>query len=46
MHGVLGGGGHMSFPPYSSFDPVFTLHHCNVDRLLALWEAQNVKVSA
>ena len=24
---------------YSAFDPVFWLHHCNVDRLLAIWQA-------
>lgn len=24
---------------YSAFDPVFWLHHCNVDRLFAIWQA-------
>ncbi|KAF3911030.1 Tyrosinase [Arthrobotrys entomopaga] len=47
MHGNLGGpgvnsgsaGGHMTYVEYSSFDPVFFLHHCNVDRLFAIWQA-------
>ncbi|KAG5175355.1 hypothetical protein JKP88DRAFT_250260 [Tribonema minus] len=51
MHNYLGAPmgagdwyfGHMYHPPYSSFDPVFWLHHCNVDRQLALWEALNAE---
>jgi tyrosinase len=31
--------GHMTFVEYSAFDPVFWLHHCNVDRLMAMWQA-------
>lgn len=23
---------------FQAFDPIFYLHHCNVDRLYALWE--------
>ncbi|GJE90072.1 di-copper centre-containing protein [Phanerochaete sordida] len=38
MHDFIGGNGHMSDPDYAGFDPIFFLHHCNVDRLLALWE--------
>ncbi|KAF5366338.1 hypothetical protein D9757_012925 [Collybiopsis confluens] len=38
MHDVLGGNGHMGDPDYAGFDPIFFLHHCNVDRLYALWE--------
>ncbi|THV00913.1 Di-copper centre-containing protein, partial [Dendrothele bispora CBS 962.96] len=38
MHDILGGNGHMSNPDYAGFDPIFHLHHCNVDRLYALWE--------
>ncbi|ORY62692.1 uncharacterized protein BCR38DRAFT_346826 [Pseudomassariella vexata] len=26
---------------YSAFDPIFWLHHCNLDRLIALWQAIN-----
>jgi len=28
----------MSDPDYAAFDPIFFLHHANVDRLYALWE--------
>lgn len=31
--------GHMWPTDYSAFEPLFMLHHCNVDRLFALWEA-------
>jgi tyrosinase len=31
--------GNMTDSDYSSFDPIFFLHHCNVDRLLTLWMA-------
>lgn len=27
-----------SFSRHLAFDPIFFLHHCNVDRILALWE--------
>ncbi|KAJ9425850.1 hypothetical protein QL093DRAFT_2588244 [Fusarium oxysporum] len=39
--GEIGGYGlgHMSDVPVSAFDPVFWLHHCNIDRLLAMWQA-------
>lgn len=33
VHDAIGGiGGHMSFPDIAAFDPIFFLHHCNVDR--------------
>ncbi|KIY46442.1 Di-copper centre-containing protein, partial [Fistulina hepatica ATCC 64428] len=38
VHNVVGGNGHMANPDYAGFDPIFFLHHCNVDRLYALWE--------
>ena len=42
MHGWIGGlgfpGGHMSNPAASPFDPFFYLHHCNIDRLWAMWQ--------
>lgn len=31
-------GGHMTYLPLAAFDPVFWLHHANVDRLFALWQ--------
>lgn len=38
---LLSGGydGHMAFPPYAAFDPLFWLHHCMVDRIFAIWQA-------
>lgn len=42
IHNVTGGPmGHMSELDYSAFDPVFWLHHANVDRLFAIWQALN-----
>ncbi|KAH7441976.1 hypothetical protein KP509_03G064800 [Ceratopteris richardii] len=39
VHGTLGGsGGHMAYPEVAAFDPIFFFHHCNVDRLVALWQ--------
>lgn len=29
----------MAIVPYSAFDPIFWLHHANVDRLIAIWQA-------
>ncbi|KAF3914599.1 Tyrosinase [Orbilia brochopaga] len=39
IHGLTGGGGHMSWNTVAAFDPIFWLHHCNVDRLFAIWQA-------
>ncbi|TVY81027.1 Tyrosinase, partial [Lachnellula suecica] len=42
IHVAVGGTmGHMSELDYSAFDPVFWLHHVNVDRLFAIWQALN-----
>ncbi|KAG1750495.1 common central domain of tyrosinase-domain-containing protein [Suillus paluster] len=38
VHNLIGGNGQMSYPDYAGYDPIFYLHHANVDRLLALWE--------
>ncbi|RBR10394.1 hypothetical protein FVER53590_12513 [Fusarium verticillioides] len=35
------GLGHMSDVPVSAFDPIFWLHHCNIDRLLSMWQCLN-----
>ena len=34
-------GGHMTYLPLASFDPIFLIHHANVDSLLALWQTAN-----
>ncbi|KAJ6283161.1 common central domain of tyrosinase-domain-containing protein [Bipolaris maydis] len=39
VHNVFGLG-HMGIIEVSAFDPVFWFHHCNVDRLLALFQAR------
>ncbi len=39
LHGWIGGAfGQMSSPDVSPFDPFFYLHHCNIDRLWAMWQ--------
>lgn len=39
-HGGVHGrtGGNMSSVAYAGFDPIFYLHHANVDRLWAIWQ--------
>jgi len=32
-------GGNMTSQEIAAFDPIFWLHHCNIDRLMALWQA-------
>lgn len=32
------GPGHMQYLQNSAFDPVFWFHHCNVDRVIAIWQ--------
>jgi tyrosinase len=39
IHVRTGGRGHMQDPIAAAFDPVFMLHHTNVDRQLSLWQA-------
>ncbi|KAK2778713.1 hypothetical protein CKAH01_11639 [Colletotrichum kahawae] len=47
VHNLTGGNkwdlgmGHMSDVPVAAFDPVFWLHHCQIDRLLAIWQVLN-----
>lgn len=36
LHGYI--GGHMRNATASPFDPIFYLHHCNIDRLWAMWQ--------
>ncbi|KAG8355486.1 hypothetical protein FVEN_g6792 [Fusarium venenatum] len=46
-HGTIGGPpgggprGHMSFIAMAAFDPIFWMHHCQIDRLFAIWQAAN-----
>jgi tyrosinase len=41
IHVDVGGQGQMADPSVAALDPIFFLHHCNVDRLLSLWSAIN-----
>ncbi|KAK6498322.1 hypothetical protein TWF481_010913 [Arthrobotrys musiformis] len=41
VHGTTGSNGHMSFVDNAAFDPIFWLHHANMDRLFAIWQATN-----
>nr|OQO26612.1 hypothetical protein B0A51_06674 [Rachicladosporium sp. CCFEE 5018] len=34
--------GHMTYLATAAFDPLFWLHHTNVDRLFAMWQAINI----
>ncbi|KAK8049036.1 Tyrosinase [Apiospora phragmitis] len=39
IHIAAGGdSGHMAIIAYSAFDPIFFLHHANVDRIFAMWQ--------
>ncbi|KAI1083196.1 Di-copper centre-containing protein [Whalleya microplaca] len=40
---IVGGGiyGHLAIIAYSAFDPIFFLHHTNVDRIFAMWQVIN-----
>jgi tyrosinase len=37
MHVATGGRGFMTFFTQAALDPIFWLHHCNVDRLWEVW---------
>lgn len=43
IHSFIGGGGNgggwMTYVDYSSFDPIFFIHHTSVDRLVAMYQA-------
>ncbi|KAL8771913.1 MAG: hypothetical protein Q9209_002851 [Squamulea sp. 1 TL-2023] len=39
IHGLIGNGGHMAIIDYAGFDPAFWLHHAQIDRLFAIWQA-------
>jgi tyrosinase len=44
VHGDVGGrGGLMSDPRTAALDPIFWIHHANIDRLWAVWNARDAK---
>ncbi|SCV49123.1 related to tyrosinase precursor (monophenol monooxygenase) [Fusarium fujikuroi] len=40
-HVTIGGDGHMGSIASAAFDPIFWMHHCQIDRLFAIWQAAN-----
>lgn len=44
LHVKIGFSGHMNYVPYAAFDPIFWMHHFNVDRMTALWQYINYEV--
>ncbi len=46
IHTRIGGqNGFMSFPDTAALDPIFWLHHCNIDRLWEVWRNQGAQFS-
>ena len=44
VHGDVGGrGGLMSDPRTAALDPIFWIHHANIDRLWAVWKARDTR---
>lgn len=42
IHNWIGGAiGSMTSPGFAAFDPIFWLHHAQIDRIFALWQALN-----
>jgi tyrosinase len=39
VHDLIGNDDNMGAVPFAAYDPIFWLHHCNVDRLWASWNA-------
>lgn len=39
IHGYV--GGEMSDPNVAAYDPIFYPHHCNIDRIWAIWQVQH-----
>jgi tyrosinase len=34
-------GGDMGIVPFAGYDPMFWIHHCNIDRIWAIWQTRN-----
>ncbi len=43
VHGLVGSTKNMGAVPYAAQDPIFWLHHCNIDRLWASWNSAGFK---
>jgi len=40
IHGLVGGIGWMAYPAQAAQDPIFWLHHANIDRIWADWNGE------
>jgi tyrosinase len=38
IHGVTGKDGHMTYLDFSSYDGLFWLHHCMIDRIFSIYQ--------
>ncbi|KAF2213402.1 hypothetical protein CERZMDRAFT_120761 [Cercospora zeae-maydis SCOH1-5] len=38
IHAITGQQGHMTYLDYSAYDPIFWLHHVNLDRFFDIWQ--------
>jgi tyrosinase len=46
VHGAVGGGyGLMSYPALAALDPIFYLHHANIDRMWAIWNQNSANTN-
>lgn len=43
LHSAVGTGTNMGSVPYAAGDPIFWLHHCNIDRVWASWNKMGGK---
>ncbi|MEA3215057.1 MAG: hypothetical protein QOJ19_1213 [Acidimicrobiia bacterium] len=46
VHVIVGGGGWMSRFQTAALDPIFWLHHCNLDRIWSEWARNNANPTA
>lgn len=47
VHNLVGGAtGDMAKVPQAAYDPVFWVHHANIDRLWAIWQTKNPHFAA
>lgn len=38
LHGIIGSDGHMTYLDFSAYDPVFSMLHCMIDRIFAIYQ--------
>ena len=45
VHSLIGNGVGMGSVPWAGNDPIFWLHHCNIDRMWASWNNQSANIN-